>query len=77
MELALLEKITRGVSGDWVEMEINVSIKLEIHADLEVGDFLDLWPPHGSAPLQSLVCYHFNILTRISLDALDSFIFDR
>ena len=32
------------------------SRRLEIHADLEVGDFLGLQPPHGSAPLQSLVC---------------------
>ena len=68
----LLEKITHGVSGDGVEMEINVSIKLEIHADLEVGDFLDLWPPHGSAPLQSLVCCHFNILTSTSRDSRGS-----
>ena len=72
MELASLEKITRGVSGDWVEMKINVNIKFEIHVDLEVGNFLDLWPPHGSAPLQSLVCCHFNILTSTSKDSRGS-----
>ena len=25
-----------------------------------MGGLLDLWPPHGSALLQSLVCYNFN-----------------
>ena len=48
------------------------SCRLEIHADLEVGGFLGLQPPHGLAPLQSLVCCHFNILTSTSRDSRGS-----
>ena len=40
--------VNRGLGSRWLELACLV------------GGLLDLWPPHGSALLQSLVCCHFN-----------------
>ena len=40
--------VNRGLGSRWLELACLV------------GGLLDLWPPHGSALIQSLVCCHFN-----------------